>query len=110
MKLKNLTPHELVFITSSGEFRLPASDKPARVEVESRKAGEIAGLPVIIQRFGEEIENLPEPQDGVVYVVSALAAQAAWAQGRNDIVTVADPVRDSEGRIIGARALGARPR
>jgi hypothetical protein len=54
--------------------------------------------------FGR-LEGLPDPQPGVLYLTSALAAQAAAASGRTDVVMVDDPVRDDQGRVIGARAL-----
>lgn len=52
--------------------------------------------------FGK-VENLPEPQEGVVYVVSALVAQAV--PDREDVFIPDDTVRDEQGRIIGVRAL-----
>jgi len=66
-------------------------------------------LPVLSVSYGEP-EGLPEVIEAdTIYIVSALAAQAIRAH-RPDIaehfMVVSDPVRDEEGRIAGARALG----
>lgn len=46
---------------------------------------------------------LPEPQEGVLLVVSALTAQAAARSGRttSDLLMVAHLVRDAEGKVLG---------
>ena len=62
--------------------------------------GSINGIDLIEKVFGD-LEGLPEPQDGVVYYVSAIAAQAAKALGRTDIVLGGDSVRNEKGQIIG---------
>ena len=53
--------------------------------------------------FGE-VDGLPEPQEGTIFIVSALVAQALKGV-RNDLVIPDDTVRDEQGRIIGCRAL-----
>jgi len=60
------------------------------------------------RRYGE-VEGLPPPADDTTYIVSALAAQAAWAQERFDVVCPGDPVRDSAGAVIGAKSLCCAP-
>jgi hypothetical protein len=65
-------------------------------------------LPVLRISYGEP-EGLPEElEPDTIYIVSALAGQAIRA-ARPEIAhrffLVTDPVRDEEGRIIGARAL-----
>jgi len=44
-----------------------------------------------------------------LYVVSAIAAEAAWRAGRTDVVVTGDYVRDSQGKIVGARVIVAHP-
>lgn len=66
------------------------------------KIGEINGIPVNKSRFGE-VENLLEPQEGTIYIVSYLTAQAV--SEREDVFITDDAVRDEQGRIIGYRAL-----
>lgn len=114
MKIVNLTPHELNFMPEGPDgpqVTIEPSGVVARCATtrEAVDTVEIDGVEVPINQtsFGA-LEGLPEPKDDVVYVVSALAAQAAVKAGRTDVFIVDDSVRDEAGRIIGARAL-ARP-
>jgi hypothetical protein len=68
----------------------------------------VEGIRVVTKKFGD-VEGLPQPKEGKSYVVSAITAQAAWANGRTDVFSVGDPVRDGEGKIIGCRSLCANP-
>lgn len=102
MKIVNLTPHP---ITVAG-IEIPASGTVARCEQRREKVAtiDVDGTPIAVNRttFGD-VAGLPETQAGVVYIVSALVAQAV--QHRGDVLIVDDTVRDAQGRIIGARAL-----
>jgi hypothetical protein len=110
MNLINLTPHAIT-IAPAG-LTIPPSGTVARCReiTESRGAIEANGtiVPLVAKRFGEVID-LPEPAAGTLYIASALTAQAAWAAGRWDVVCPGDPVRDNDGRIIGASSLCVRP-
>lgn len=53
--------------------------------------------------FGE-VEGLPEPQEGTIFIVSALVAQALRGV-RDDLVIPDDTVRDEQGRIIGCKSF-----
>lgn len=93
-KFKNLTPHSVRL--NNGIEILP-SGTIARVSVEFTDFdGSIAE-----QKFGE-IENLPEPKDGVIYVVSGFVLAAA--KGRDDVVAPAtghpETVRNEKGHIV----------
>jgi len=46
------------------------------------------------------VENLPDPPEGVYYIVSLAVAQAAR---RPDLLVPDDMVRDEQGRILGCR-------
>jgi hypothetical protein len=70
--------------------------------------GGIVPVPLVSKRF-QDLEGLPEPVEGVLYIASALAARAAWEQGRRDVVCPGDPIRDDEGRVVGAAALCVCP-
>ena len=104
MKIVNLTPHSITFFDAAGNAVLTVepSGQIARCSVAREKIGDINGIPVNKSKFGE-VENLPEPEEGTIYVVSALTAQAV--PDRPDVFIVDDAVRDEQGRIIGARAL-----
>ena len=52
--------------------------------------------------FGEVID-LPEPEEGVLYVVSMLVA--ARAEGRTDLVSPGRQLRNDAGQVIGCAAL-----
>lgn len=114
MKVVNLTPHAVTLMPAGPEgpqVVLPPSGVVARCATTREKIDTVdldgVQIPVNQTSFGD-LEGLPEPQDGVMYVVSALAAQAAVKAGRTDVLIVDDAVRDEAGRIVGARAL-ARP-
>jgi hypothetical protein len=106
MKLINLTPHEVVLITEDGELHIPSSGIIARCSVQrvTEKIVEVDGVKIPINRnvFGE-VEGLPKPKEGVLFIVSSLVAQAM--RDRDDLVVPDDTVRDEQGRIIGAKAL-----
>jgi hypothetical protein len=111
VKVVNLTPHPVVIIPAEGkQVTVPPSGTVARVREVVESAGELVledGTKVPLRRkfLSSEIEGLPEPQDGVVYVVSYLAAQVAWSQGRTDVVATGDPVRDEQGHIVGVKSF-----
>lgn len=107
MKIVNLTPHALNFIGMDDEtvLTVPSSGvaraKQFHFDVGSIEAGG-AVLPVTYTVYGE-VEGLPEPEPGTIYVVSALTAQAA--PKRADVYITDEVVRDSAGRVIGCRGL-----
>lgn len=133
MKLVNLTPHVVtllaegfaVFDGKAKCYRQPDGVKPfvlaefpsagvARCAVEESLLGEqdVDGftVPFIGVYFGE-IEGLPAPDGDTVYIVSAIVANAARAQGRHDVVVPARMVRDADGKILGCLAFAVeRPR
>lgn len=78
-----------------------ARAKQTRFAVGSVEAGG-AVLPVMHTTYGE-VEGLPEPEAGTIYVVSALTAQAV--PERVDVYITDDAVRDDAGRVIGCRGL-----
>jgi len=103
IRVINLTPHNINVVGEDGQVvqTFPASGDLARCQVSREQVGEINGIPVNRTVFGD-VTGLPEQQEGVVYVVSALVAQAA---GRDDVLIPDDTVRDEEGRIIGCRGF-----
>lgn len=100
-KIVNLTPHTIVVRIEETEKSFPAFGKVARVTSEMKDVGTIAGIPVKSQIFGE-VEGLPAPEDGTVYVVSALVLSRAKAAGRTDVIApnTAQAIRDEQGRIV----------
>lgn len=51
-----------------------------------------------------EVEGLPAPSNGTIYIVSSLVA--ARCVGRTDVFIPNESVRDEQGRIVGCRSLG----
>lgn len=103
MKIVNLTPHDVNIIGEIGEVvqTFPASGELARCSVSREQVDAINSVPVNRTVFGE-VTGLPEQQEGVVYIVSALVAQATK---RDDVLIPDDAVRDEQGRIIGCKAF-----
>lgn len=105
MTIINLTPHAINFIGANNApiLTVEQSGTLARVSCLTITTSEIAGIPVTAT-FYSEVQGLPEPQDGVVYVVSSLVAQRC--PDRQDVFIPNESVRDENDRIIGCRSLG----
>lgn len=80
-KFVNLTPHT---ITLNDGTSFPSAGI-ARV---SASFSDFDDNGICRQKFGD-ITGLPDPKDGVRYIVSALVLSAAKAQGRTDVVAPA---------------------
>ena len=105
-EFKNLTPHMLNIIAADGStiynIAPEGNDNIARVSSISNIVGTINGINVSRQTFGK-VMGLPDPEDGIVYVVSRMVKDRV--PDRNDVMVPGAPVRDSEGKIIGANGL-----
>ena len=99
MKLVNLTPHAITIVNLA---TIPPSGGVARVSSRSTPAGEFAGVDLVRTIFGP-VEGLPDPEAGVVFVVSALVRAAV--PGRHDVASPGDLVRDTAGAVVGCRNL-----
>jgi hypothetical protein len=112
VRLVNLTPHPVTLIDGEGKaLTIPPSGTVCRAEERVEILGhvEVEGLgtlPVRRVEYGVPV-GLPDAEPGVGYIVSSLAARAVaiHCPERQDVYIVADPVRDEQGRIVGARAL-----
>jgi hypothetical protein len=129
MRIENLTPHSVIVFRDNPEgevtgftgvgaaakeskFSVVAEYKPsgkvARAVQRDEPVGELEingyNVPLIRTVFGEPT-GLPEPEDGTMYIVSVITAQAAKALGRTtrDLLVTSDPVRDADGKFIGVR-------
>lgn len=107
MKLINLTPHPVTIYIGDEVVISQQPDGPTARCVETRTAGEpvtVNGheIPVSAVGFGQ-VTGLPDPQPGVLYVMSRAAAEAV--PHRDDVVYPDGQVRDASGRIIGCRGL-----
>lgn len=106
MKLINLTPHDVVIRLEEGREKIYPSEGNARVSTFSEVVGNVDGIEVVKQSYGE-IEGLPKPKEGVLYIVSLVVRMAAQAQGRDDVISPdtspQGAIRDGEGRIVAVR-------
>lgn len=109
--LINLTPHDVVVLDESGVevLRVAPQEQPARL-VEVRGATttlRIGDTTISVVGLGylDVVLNLPDPQDGVKYIVSRVPAQGI--PPRDDLLFPIDEVRDAANQIIGCRAFGS---
>ena len=95
MKIVNATPHDIKL--NDGTV-FPASGQVARVSVNQVDDGDINGIPVKKNTYGE-VEGIPEPRDGVVYIVSAMVVGNS---DRTDLVApdTGNALRNDQGHIV----------
>lgn len=112
MQIVNLTPHPLTLIGEDGTTTdvAPKPEGPAARLAEQTtplaplRTDDGQQLPLTRVTASDQSPGLPEPQPGVVLVVSRLLALAY--PEREDLVFPYQEVRDEGGRIIGARGFG----
>lgn len=80
---------------------------PARCTQKEVVIGYKDGIPLLEVQYGE-IENLPAPKPGVIYIVSAIVALAGRKLGRTDLAIPSRSARTAEGKIIGCCAFGLK--
>lgn len=95
MTFINCTPHTINL--NNGE----SFDSKFIARVSSNHSEFVNGI--CSQEFGD-ILGLPEPQEGVLFIVSAIVLSAVKLSGRNDCVAPAtghsDTIRNDKGHII----------
>jgi len=108
-KIVNLTPHTLCLAsaTVAGELiEIEPSGTIARVDTIRELVGTLdsPGGKINIYRteYGDVV-GLPEPEDGVIYVVSGLVKSCVPDQ--DDVYAPADLIRNEDGRVVGAAGL-----
>lgn len=124
MGLVNVTPHEITILDEDRRtvlVTLPPSGQVARCAVTRALVGGVplegvylvgahdprspwVEVPVFTSTFGE-LQGLPDPQPGVIYVCSLVAHQAAVAAGRTDTVSPGELVRGPDGQPVGCVGL-----
>lgn len=112
VKLVNKTPHVLNLVTEDGarislEPVLPTPRvSSSSVKTATYMISDENGIEHTIVReapvFGEVVD-LPEPQEGVLYIVSMLVA--ARASNRTDLVSPGRQLRNEAGQVIGCAGL-----
>ena len=112
VKLVNKTPHQVTLVLEDGgKIVLDPVMPIPRVSSHNVVTATYAitddnGVEHTITReapvFGEVVD-LPEPQEGTIYVVSMLVA--ARAKGRTDLVSPGRQLRNEAGQVIGCAGL-----
>src|SRR5690606_15491505 len=92
----NLTPHAINFV---GGPVIPPSGEVARVKVTRELVGRVGGVDAYCPVFGAP-EGVPEPQPGIILIVSSLVRTHPDFSGRSDIASPGELVRDEEGKVI----------
>ena len=106
MKIVNLTPHQITIFKDGEKIDIPASGTVLRTKQDIVKHEPIDGIAVNKVSNYVDWAELPPQEEGTVYVVSAIVAQACWH--RDDILapdTGAGAVRDEAGLIVGVKGL-----
>jgi hypothetical protein len=117
MTIINMTPHAISLYNADGTAVLqvfPASGKTVRIAEQDSPAPAVEGIPVVARTYtsmevveGGVVSALPDPQDGVFYIVSIVVLDAARKLGgRPDFVspdTGRGCVRDPKGVILGTK-------
>ena len=103
-KIINLTPHKVIVagkeIESSGIVSV-------RIQESNAVVGDIAGIPIVRQvRRSVEGQGLPDFEYGTYYIVSRPIFDAL--PDRKDLLAIGETIRDSEGRVVGAKNLVGR--
>ncbi len=98
----NLTPHSLNVVDVDGNVHEFVSVGLARCQTTSVQVGTEEGFALTRTVYGE-VEGLPEPAPGTLYVVSALVRLAV--PSRTDVVSPGELVRDANKAVVGCRGF-----
>ena len=104
MKIINCTPHTINFVNDAGEVirTIEPSGILPRVSSSINLVGDIDGIPDEETVYGE-VTDLPEKQDGVILIVSAMVASRL--PYRDDLRVPGRQVRNDRGQVIGCRSM-----
>lgn len=117
MKIRNLTPHQINFVSYGATLAIAPEPQPARVVLaEDLPVGTVeidrpvsllsSSTSISIVRTGRtgQVTGLPGPEEDTLLIVSQMVAEAL--PRRADLVFPHDSVRDEQGRVVGCRKLG----
>ena len=106
VKFYNCCPHDVVIILQDGSaVTFNKCDTPARVYNDINTVFNINKVP-ILQRSGGNVINLPEPQDGVLYIVSEIVQKAR--PDRADLLCPGPTIKNEFNVILGCSGLMLR--
>lgn len=103
MKIINMTPHPLnVWNENTQKFTSFRTEGSIRLNHINEYIGEFEGIPLYKTTVVSK-EPLPEPEDGVIYIVSSVVRSAF--QERNDFWQPGRLLRDEDRKVIGCVGL-----
>ena len=97
-QILNFTPHALNVVGLDGSVTTFPSVGVARVSTSTVSVTPINGFGVVSTEF-LDVTGLPDPQDGIFYVVSRLVLSAC--PDRTDLLCPGELIRDSGGNVAG---------
>jgi hypothetical protein len=102
-KFINLTPHTLNILAADGSIvDVQPSGDIARVSSISSVVTTLNGINVTVSKWGN-VTGLPDTKDGITYIVSRMVKDRV--PDRADVLVPGAPVRDADGKIVGANGL-----
>lgn len=101
MQFINLTPKSITELTTNQTFK--PSGTVVRLDINTKPEGFYSDIPVFSKNFGQ-INNLPEPQPDTIYIIPGIMLEAAYTQGRTDVVAPGELVKQ-DGKIIGCNGF-----
>ena len=104
IKIINKVPHAILLLNSDKTVKkvFPRSNGMVRVVEETIDYGFLGDIPITATRY-LGVEQLPDEEEGVHYIVSSMVMAALPT--RKDFLVPKGIVRDSEGNIIGCTSL-----
>lgn len=108
LRLRNLTGHEIVLVSPTGDrLVLEPDGEPAVLVTEAVEVGEVHDIPIVSIRHGA-LTGLPQPEEGVLLVTSQVVARYAAQLARDDVVapdtSPASAIRE-HGKVVAVRRL-----
>ena len=97
-KVINLTPHAIVVKSGNREVVYEPSGMVARMETETSEVGEVDGFSVMVSEVTGS--NLPDPEEGVFYLVSAMVLSAFPERGDLLAPDTGNAERNDKGHIV----------
>ena len=102
MKIVNLMPYAVTFCNGEKVTVIEPSGTTVSIRWKTVSIGEIMGIETT-ETTCDKIVGLPEPKDGVVYLVSSAVAQCC--RNRSDIYVADEIATDKTGQVIGCKTL-----
>lgn len=107
MKIMNLCPHAIHIHTNFGRISIEPSGEVARLEEITKPVYLLDEAIPIVSKAYTQVTGLPDPEAGMIYLVSMLIRNAF--PNRSDLLSPGDAVRDEKGVIIGCTNLVCNP-